>query len=68
LGLYALLFRHLVRVDPPIMEFTLMVLGVTGGFAVWNGAPPRRYGLWLLFSILLTGMMFFCVVVDRNPL
>ena len=44
--------------DPPIMEFTLIVLGVIGGFALWNGAPPRRYGFWFLLSTLLTGMMF----------
>lgn len=58
-GLYALLFRHWVRVlnDPPIMEFTLIVLGFTGGFALWRGVPPRRYGLWFLLSTLLTGMM-----------
>lgn len=57
-GLYALLFSHLfVRIDPPIMEFTLIVLGVTGVFVLWNGAPPRRYGLWFLLSTFLTGMM-----------
>jgi hypothetical protein len=57
-GLYALLFRHWMHAlnDPPIMEFTLIVLGITGGFALWNGAPPRQYGLWFLLSTLLTGM------------
>jgi hypothetical protein len=54
------MFRHSWRVnDPPIMEFTLMIVGVTGGFALWHGAPPRRYGLWLLLSALLTGIAIF---------
>jgi hypothetical protein len=58
-GLYALLFQHgaFVGNDPPIMEFTLIVLGVIGGLVLGNGAPQRRYGLWFLLSTLLTGMM-----------
>ena len=60
-GAFAL-FWHSVRSvlnDPPIMEFTLMVLGFTGGFVLWSGAHQRRYGSWLLLSALLTGIAFF---------
>jgi hypothetical protein len=60
-GTFAL-FRHWGRSDlndPPIMEFTVIVLGVTSGFSLWAGAPPRRYGSWLLLSSLLTGIAFF---------
>jgi hypothetical protein len=62
LGWFALIFRHKVRVflnDPPIMEVALIVLGVAGGIALWKGAPPRRYGLWLVLSSLPTGIVFF---------
>jgi hypothetical protein len=56
-GVYAL-SKHIhgrVLDNPPYMEFTLLVLGLAGSFALWKGAQ-KNYGASLVLSLLLTPM------------
>ena len=38
------------------MEYTLIVLGVTGGYVLWKGAPEGKYVAGSLLSLLAFSM------------
>jgi 4-amino-4-deoxy-L-arabinose transferase-like glycosyltransferase len=54
--------QHLLRRDwsrPPFMDFTTLLLGVTGGFALRGGSKSRPYFCWLLAAGFLVIIGFF---------
>ncbi len=52
-------FQHKEISDPPFMEFTLIVLGAAGCYALRKGTQGRWYGIGSLLSLLLAAMAYF---------